>query len=75
MGHKVHFTQQLPFPLQGIDSDDGGEFINAELLRYCADHKITFTRSRPYRKNDSCFVEPEKLLHRPQDRELSPLRL
>ena len=49
--------QRLPFPLLGIDSDNGGEFINDELLRYCEDQHITFTRSRPYRKNDNCFVE------------------
>jgi hypothetical protein len=48
---------RLPFDLLGIDSDNGGEFINAHLLRYCEAQKITFTRSRPYRKNDSCFVE------------------
>ena len=47
----------MPFDLLGIDSDNGGEFINAHLLRYCETQKITFTRSRPYRKNDSCFVE------------------
>jgi hypothetical protein len=47
----------LPFPLLGIDSDNGSEFINNELLRYCDGEKITFTRSRPYRKNDNCFVE------------------
>ena len=47
----------LPFDLHGIDSDNGSEFINAHLLRYCEEHKITFTRSRPYRKNDNCFVE------------------
>jgi hypothetical protein len=47
----------LPFPLKGIDSDNGGEFINAELVRFCSQHHITFTRSRPYRKNDNCFVE------------------
>jgi hypothetical protein len=40
-------TQLLPFPIKGIDSDNGGEFINAELFRYCLQHKITFTRSRP----------------------------
>ncbi len=49
--------ETLPFPLRGIDSDNGSEFINAELLRYCKDKKITFTRSRAYRKNDSCYVE------------------
>ena len=49
--------QNLPFPLLGLDSDNGSEFINDELLRYCKQEQISFTRSRPYRKNDSCFVE------------------
>jgi hypothetical protein len=48
---------KLPFPLLGIDSDNGSEFINETFFRYCQDEQITFTRSRPYRKNDSCFVE------------------
>ncbi|MCX8014533.1 MAG: transposase [candidate division WOR-3 bacterium] len=48
---------RLPFPLLGIDSDNGSEFINDQLLRYCQKEKISFTRSRPYRKNDNCFVE------------------
>jgi hypothetical protein len=47
----------LPFPLLGIDSDNGGEFINHQLLAFCDEHHIQFTRSRPYRKNDNCFVE------------------
>ena len=49
--------ERLPFSILGIDSDNGSEFINAHLLRYCQKEHITFTRSRPYRKNDSCFVE------------------
>lgn len=48
---------QLPFPMLGLDSDNGGEFINNHLLRFCEASKITFTRSRPFRKNDSCYVE------------------
>jgi hypothetical protein len=48
---------KLPFPLRGLDSDNGSEFINETLYNFCVEHKITFTRSRPYRKNDSCFVE------------------
>ena len=48
---------RLPFPLLGIDSDNGSEFINHPLLIYCESEGITFTRSRPYRKNDNCFVE------------------
>lgn len=47
----------LPFPLLGLDSDNGSEFINDHLLAYCAERQITFTRGRPYRKNDSAHVE------------------
>ncbi len=49
--------QRLPFPLLGIDSDNGSEFINDMLYRYCLDEQITFTRSRPYQKNDQAHVE------------------
>jgi len=49
--------ERFPFDIIGIDSDNGGEFINNHLFRYCTENKITFTRSRPYRKNDNCFVE------------------
>jgi len=49
--------QELPFPLLGLDSDNGSEFINRSLLRYCEQERITFTRARPYRKNDNCHVE------------------
>jgi hypothetical protein len=48
---------QLPFPLLGIDSDNGQEFINDELWRYCRQEHITFTRGRVGRKNDNAFVE------------------
>lgn len=48
---------RFPFPLLGIDCDNGGEFINNQLRRYCDAEHLTFTRSRPYRKNDNCFVE------------------
>jgi hypothetical protein len=48
---------RLPFPLLGIDSDNGSEFINDLLYRYCLDERITFTRSRPYKKNDQAHVE------------------
>jgi hypothetical protein len=47
----------LPFPLLGIDSDNGVEFINNHLLAYCTKHEITFTRSRPSHKNDNAHVE------------------
>jgi len=49
--------RRLPFPLLGVDSDNGSEFINDELLRYCQDAHITFTRSREGHKNDNAYVE------------------
>jgi hypothetical protein len=48
---------RLPIPLCGVDSDNGSEFINRPLYYYCLYEGITFTRSRPYRKNDSAHVE------------------
>jgi len=53
--HRIR--QRLPFPMLGLDSDNGGEFINQHLYNYCRDEEITFTRSRSYKKNDSCHVE------------------
>ncbi len=49
--------QLLPFPLLGIDTDNGGEFINMELAAYCEQEQITFTRGRPRKSNDQCYVE------------------
>lgn len=48
---------RLPFELLGLDSDNGAEFINDQLYRYCLQNRITFTRARKYRKNDNCYVE------------------
>ena len=48
---------RLPFPVQLLHSDNGSEFINNELRRFCDAHGIRFTRSRPYHKNDNCYVE------------------
>jgi hypothetical protein len=58
VGAAIHNVQQrLPFKLLGLDSDNGSEFINQDLARWCHHEGITFTRSRPYKKNDNCFVE------------------
>lgn len=53
----LHLRTQFPFTVRGIHSDNGSEFINAHLTRWCAAEKITFTRSRPRRANDNCHVE------------------
>ncbi len=58
VGAAIHqVRQRLPFPLLGLDSDNGSEFINQHLYNYCRRERINFTRSRSYDKNDSCHVE------------------
>src|SRR5947209_4739121 len=47
----------FPFPILGIDTDNGGEFINEAVIAYCEQARISFTRGRPNLKNDQCFVE------------------
>jgi hypothetical protein len=53
----TEIVDAFPFPVLGIDSDNGSEFINTHLLKFCQDNQITFTRSRPGNKNDGCHVE------------------
>lgn len=55
--------QQLPFVLRGIDSDNGSEFINAHLLKYCRAHQIQFTRGRPHKKDDNAHIEQKTWTH------------
>jgi hypothetical protein len=47
----------IPFPMRGIDSDNGGGFISRQLIGWCAENSVRFTRGRPCRKNGNCFVE------------------
>jgi hypothetical protein len=47
----------FPFRILGFDTDNDGVFINETVKSYCSKHRIEFTRSRPYRKNDQAFVE------------------
>jgi hypothetical protein len=56
---------QLPFALQGFDCDNGSEFLNYHLVRYFTDHPslTSFTRSRPYKKNDNAHVEQKNWSH------------
>lgn len=49
--------QLIPFPLLGLDTDNGSEFIANELISYCTAAEISFTRGRAYHKNDQCYVE------------------
>jgi len=58
-----NIQEDLPFTILGIDSDNGSEFINYHLLKYCLKHKIKFTRSRPYKKDDNAHIEQKNWTH------------
>lgn len=55
--------RRLPFRLCGIDSDNGSEFLNHHLVKYCRRHKIQFTRGRPYKKDDNAHIEQKNWTH------------
>jgi transposase InsO family protein len=55
--------QGFPFKVRGIDSDNGSEFINYHLYRYCQQEKIQLTRGRPYKKNDNAHIEQKNWTH------------
>ncbi len=55
--------QALPFALQAIDSDNGSEFLNHHLVRYCRAGQIQFTRGRPYKKDDNAHIEQKNWTH------------
>lgn len=58
-----HVMGRFPFPIVGIDSDNGSEFINHHLVEYCKKQKITFTRSRSGNSNDGAHVEQKNWTH------------
>lgn len=55
--------ERFPFSLKEIHSDNGTEFINWHLFRYTNKEKLGFSRSRPNKKNDNCFVEQKNWTH------------
>ena len=59
----TEISQILPFSLRGLDSDNGSEFINQHLVRFCQQREIQFTRSRPYKKDDNAHIEQKNWTH------------
>lgn len=55
--------QELPFDLKGLDSDTGSEFVNWHMVKWCKENNLSFTRSRPYYKNDNAYVEQKNYTH------------
>lgn len=56
-------AQHLPFAVRGVDSENGSEFINGQLVAFCQERGIQFTRSRPYKKDDNAHVEQKNWTH------------
>jgi hypothetical protein len=67
IGAMKSIEERLPFKLRGFKSDSGSEFINYELMAYFkenrADSPVIMTRSRPYKKDDNCYVEQKNFTH------------
>jgi transposase InsO family protein len=59
----TEISQALPFSLRGLDSDNGSEFINHHLVRFCQQREIQLTRSRPYKKDDNAHIEQKNWTH------------
>ncbi len=59
--------ESLPFAITTFKSDSGTEFLNQELMNYLRDSRpdapIRMTRSRPYKKDDNCYVEQKNFTH------------
>lgn len=58
--------ENLPFPILSMNTDCGNEFLNHHVHKFCANYKgrsIKFTRSRPYKKNDNCYIEQKNFTH------------
>lgn len=56
-GALKEIRKRTPFKWKGLDSDNGSEFINQTLYKYCRRDGLEFTRSRPNRKNDNAYIE------------------
>ena len=67
-GHKVRscidsLHKSSPFPIIAINTDSGSEFLNIPVFNHFKRRRIIFTRSRPYKKNDNCYVEQKNYTH------------
>ena len=58
-----NIRQTLPFELLAINLDFGSEFLNKEVFQFTLLSEIKFTRSRPYKKNNNCYVEQKNFTH------------
>jgi hypothetical protein len=58
-----NIEKRLPFNLLAINTDSGSEFLNTPVFNMYREKKVAFTRSRPYKKNDNCYVEQKNFTH------------
>ncbi len=65
LGSLQDMEASLPFPLLGLDSDNGGEFLNYHVLNWLQKRRrpVFMTRSRPYKKDDNAHVEQKNWTH------------
>jgi len=56
-------ASSLPYERLGLDSDNGSEFVNWHMVRYCKSKKIQLFRGRPYKKDDNAYIEQKNFTH------------
>jgi len=64
--HLQDIEAKAPFALKSFHADNGSEFLNWPLYEYLTGrrwHRVPFTRSRAYRKNDNAHVEQKNWTH------------
>ncbi|MCY4523349.1 MAG: transposase family protein, partial [Halobacteriovoraceae bacterium] len=67
-GHEIrrcltNLILRTPFKIIAINTDSGSEFLNMPVFNKLKENRIIFTRSRPYKKNDNCYVEQKNYTH------------
>lgn len=55
--------RRSPFRWRELHPDNGGNIMNYHVYAYTQKHSIVYSRSRPYKKNDNCFVEQKNSTH------------
>ncbi len=55
--------KRSPFEWKEMHPDNGGNILNIHVYNYAQENGIAMSRSRPYKKNDNCFVEQKNSTH------------
>ena len=55
--------KRMPFNWKEFHPDNGTNLLNYAIYTYAEKEGLKFSRSRPYHKNDNCFIEQKNSTH------------